>query len=189
MTALAPPRLIASTRTVEPEVCLVTADALFLAQEVSIRRAIGELLLVVRESLQLEVVFVAEIVKGRRIFKYVDTSLASPPIQVGGSNPLEDTICQRILDGRVPAFIPSVRALVAEQGLSPDHDALGVHIGVPVYMPDGRLYGMLCGFSLGGSLELDARDVKRLEMAAGAAARLLAQADGRDTGQSDPALL
>ena len=188
MTALAPPRLIASTRTVEPEVCLVTADALFLAQEVSIRRAIGELLLVVRESLRLEVVFVAEIVKGRRVFKHVSTSLDASPVQEGAGDPLEETICQRILDGRLPAVIPNVRALIAEQGLSRDHDALGAHIGVPVHMPDGRLYGMLCGFSLGGSIALDERDVRRLEMAAGTTARLLAQADGRETTQTDPAL-
>lgn len=172
-----------------PEVCLVTADAAFEANEVSIRRAIGELLLVVRESLQLEVVFVAEIVKGRRVFKHVSTSLDVSPIQEGAGNPLEETICQRILDGRLPAVIPNVRALFAEQGLSSAHVALGAHIGVPVHMPDGRLYGMLCGFSLGGSLELDERDVKRLEMAASTTARLLAQADGRDTAQTDPAMV
>jgi len=189
MNTLQTLRPAAPSKTLSSEVCLVTADAAFEAQEVSIRRAIGELLLVVRESLRLEVVFVAEIVDGQRVFRHVSTSLDVPPIQEGRGDPLEETICQRILDGRLPAIIPNVRALLAERGLTSKHDALGAHIGVPVHMPDGRLYGMLCGFSLGGSLELDERDVKRLEMAAGTTARLLAQADGRDTAQSDPAMV
>ncbi len=161
---------------------LVSADAAFLAGEVSVARAVGELLQVVRESMQLEVVFVGKIAQGRRFFSYVSSSLAKPPIEHGASNALEETICQRILDGRLPAWIPSVQAIAEGQGLSADHKALAAHIGVPVHLPDGRLYGMLCGFNLQANTTLDARDVKRLEIAATAAARLLSQADGREEG-------
>ena len=45
---------------------------------------------------------------------------------------------------------------------------------------NGTLYGMLCGFSFEACPHLDERDVRRLEMAAHATARLIAQAEGRD---------
>ena len=91
---------------------------------------------------------------------------------------MEETICQRILDGRVPAYIPSVRDIAKVQQLTAEISVLTTHIGVPVHLPDGRLYGMLCGFNLRERGALDSRDLKRMEMAASAAARLLAQADG-----------
>ncbi|WP_225784199.1 GAF domain-containing protein [Xenophilus sp. Marseille-Q4582] len=165
------------------EVQVVSADQPFPAEEVSVARAVGELLQVVRESLDLEVVFVGQITGGRRHFRHVSSAMSPAPIEVGGSHALEDTLCQRILDGRLPALIPSVRAVVRQHGLPDALQALGTHVGVPVHLPDGRLYGMLCGFNLRESAApLDARDVKRLEVAAGAAARLLAQADGSATG-------
>jgi len=46
---------------------------------------------------------------------------------------------------------------------------------------------VLCGFSFTACDHLDERDARRLEMAAGTAARLLAQAEGRDVDRSlDP---
>lgn len=161
-----------------PHLHVVSADAPFRANEVSVARAVGELLQVVRESLQLEVVFVGEITDGRRFFRHMSSALAPAPIHVGDSHALEHSLCQRILDGRLPAIIPSVREITREQGLPTAYDALAAHIGVPVHLPDGRLYGMLCGFNLRESGAFDPRDLKRLEMAAAAAARLLAQADG-----------
>ncbi|MGJ7490917.1 GAF domain-containing protein [Variovorax sp. ZT4R33] len=167
------------------ELCVVTAEASFSAAEVSVPRAIGELLQVVRELLQLDVVFIGEIVKGRRVFRYIETLLDDPQIEVGGFDRLQNTICQRILDCRLPPLIPDVRAVVHAQDLPAHFKVVGTHIGVPVRLPDGRLYGMLCGFNLGGSNKLEARDVKRLEIAASTAARLLARADGGDLGHGD----
>lgn len=157
---------------------VICADKPFRADEVSVARAVGELLQVVRESLALEVVFIGQISGGRRYFRHVSTALAPAPIAEGGSHPAEESICQRLLDGRVPALIPSVREIAQAQQFTPEVCALSSHIGVPVYLPDGRLYGTLCGFNLREGSALDERDVKRLEVAASAAARLLAQADG-----------
>lgn len=171
--------LAAVPPTAAGEVQVICADKPFRADEVSVARAVGELLQVVRESLALEVVFIGQISAGRRYFRHVSTTLAQAPIEVGGSHPVEESICQRILDGRVPALIPSVREIAHAQQLTAEASVLSTHIGVPVYLPDGRLYGTLCGFNLrDDGMPLDERDVKRLEVAAGAAARLLGQADG-----------
>lgn len=152
-------------------------------------RAIQELLRIVRDLLRLEVVFISEVVDGQRVFRYVESQAEHPRIQPGQSAPLEQTICQRILDGRLPALIPNVTAVRQEQGLPANFEDLGAHIGVPVLRVDGTLYGMLCGFNIGGGCDLNQQHVKRLELAARAAARLLAHADGREVNPIDPALV
>ena len=158
---------------------VVSADTLFHANQVSVARAIGELLQVVRETLDLEVVFIGEFSGGRRFFRHLSASMTPALIALDNSQALEYTICQRILDGRLPALIPNMRELPhAQDRLPPGTEMLTAYIGVPVHLPDGRLYGMLCGFSLLPHAPLDERALKRLEVAATAAARLLAQADG-----------
>jgi len=143
-----------------------------------LERSMGALLRLVREQLQLEAVFVGELLEDRRVFRYVDTVHAPPLIGPGQSHPLEHSLCQRILDGRMPGLVGNVSAVRVAHGLPPIYDAVGAHVGVPVRFSDGRLYGMLCGFCLKPRDDLDERDIMRLEVAARAAARLLAQADG-----------
>lgn len=165
-------------RPTEAQLQVICADAPFKASEISVARAVGELLQVVRESLDLEVVFVGEITGGRRYFRHVNATVPPAPIAEGDSHAVEATLCQRVLDGRLPPLIPNVRDIALDPALAPEIAQLTTHIGVPVHLPDGRLYGMLCGFNLRECTPLDARDVRRLEVAAQAAARLLAQADG-----------
>ena len=53
----------------------------------------------------------------------------------------------------------------------------GPGIGAPVRLADGHILGMLCFFHLEPGGQLDDRDVRRLEMAARLAARLIDGAD------------
>jgi hypothetical protein len=152
-----------------------------------LERSIGSLLRVVREQLNLEVVFVGEFVGGERVFRHVSARSKEPVIKAGQSHPLDRSICQRIVDGRVPRLMRSVAQERSRYQLPEYYEVLGGHIGVPVRFEDGSLYGVLCGFSFSECAHLDERDVRRLEMAAGAAARLLAQAEGHDVDRSlDP---
>ncbi|MDM0104486.1 GAF domain-containing protein [Variovorax sp. J22R24] len=143
-------------------------------------RCIGSLLRVVREQLNLEVVFVGEFVDQNRVFRQISAKALEAIIRPGDLHPLAESICQRIVDGRMPCLVPDVKSVRIANGLPDYYEALGAHIGVPVRFSDGSLYGVLCGFSFEPRADLDERDVKRLEMAAQATARLLAQADGRD---------
>lgn len=142
--------------------------------------SIGSLLRVVREQLKLEVVFIGEFVGASRVFRHISSNSDDPVIRPGEFHGLDETICQRIVDGRMPSLTPDVARVRAEHGLPLYYDALGGHIGVPVRFSDGTLYGMLCGFSFEACPHLDERDVRRLEMAANATARLIAQAEGRN---------
>lgn len=142
--------------------------------------SIGSLLRVVREQLKLEVVFIGEFINGSRVFRYISSRTEDAVIKPGEFHPLDETICQRIVDGRMPSLAHGVASVRAAHGLPLYYEALGGHIGVPVRFSDGTLYGMLCGFSFEACPHLDERDVRRLEMAANATARLIAQAEGRN---------
>ena len=54
---------------------------------------------------------------------------------------------------------------------------IGAGIGTPVRLADGRIHGMLCFFRHEPDGQLDERDVRRLEMSARLAARLIDGAD------------
>ncbi|MEJ8814607.1 GAF domain-containing protein [Variovorax ureilyticus] len=161
-------------------IAAITAEAYGVDGISCIERSIGGLLRIVREQIDLEVVFVGEFVEGRRIFRHVAARDDDAIIEVGQSHEIDQTICQRIVDGRMPHVIDSVAGVRTQYGLSPAYGVLGAHIGVPVRFADGGLYGVLCGFSLEARDHLGERDLKRMEMAANAAARLLAQARGLD---------
>ena len=157
----------------------VTADG-DLRDSGLIEISIGSLLRVVREQLQLEVVFIGEFVDGARVFRHIASRTEDAVIKPGEGHPLDETICQRIADGRMPCLTADVASVRSDYGLPLYYEALGAHIGVPVRLADGTLYGMLCGFSFEACPHLDERDVRRLEMAAHATARLIAQAEGRN---------
>ncbi|SEB05239.1 GAF domain-containing protein [Variovorax sp. YR216] len=169
-------------------IAAVTAEAYGVDGISAIERSIGGLLRIVREQIDLEVVFVGEFAFGRRIFRHVAARDDDAIIEVGQSHEIDKTICQRIVDGRMPNVMESVARVRMQYGLPPEYGVLGAHIGVPVRFADGGLYGVLCGFSLEARDHLGDRDVKRMEMAANAAARLIAQARGLDVDQAAEAL-
>ena len=163
-----------------PRIAAITADPIRLGGATAVERSISELLRVVREVLDLEVVFIGEFLEGRRIFRHVSATQENAIIKAGEWHALDATLCHRIAEGRFPAVAQDVRGLVDLHGLPPMFKGMGGHIGVPVRYDDGTLYGMLCGFSTKACPQLEERDLKRLEIAAQTTARLLAQAAGHD---------
>lgn len=133
----------------------------------SLDRLIEDTLLSIRRQLGMEVAFLAEIHQGERIFRYVDAADPDCPVRVGGSHPLEQTYCQRIVDGRLPALLPDATRNAEAMSL-PVTQALpvGAHLGVPVTLPDGRLYGTFCCFSRTPNACLDERDLATLRLVA-----------------------
>lgn len=109
---------------------------------------VSEALHSVRSLLGMEVAFVSEFRSGRRVFRYVDCCDEFAPIQVGGSDPVEETYCQRVIDGRLPELLPNT-VLNREARSLPITATLGigVYLGVPIRFSDGALYGTFCCFS------------------------------------------
>src|SRR6187402_2291449 len=83
------------------ELLVATADG----ADRDINTAVPEVLQLLRNRMKMDVVFVSEFVDGKRVFRHV----ANPPdrqvLPVGGSDPLEESWCQRVVDGRIPQLV------------------------------------------------------------------------------------
>lgn len=117
----------------------------------------------IRVHLGMDVAFASEFADGRRVFRHISAGERGSPIKVGGSDPLEDSYCQRVIDGRLPEFIrdaaqvPEVASLPATAALP-----VGAHLSVPLRLSDGRLYGTFCCFSFSPDPSLTGRDLATL---------------------------
>ncbi|PZV06756.1 MAG: diguanylate phosphodiesterase [Leptolyngbya sp.] len=143
----------------------------------SIDEVVLDALCAIRLYLDMEVAFVAEFAGGRRRFRYVDSSLKHPPIAVGDSDPLEQSYCQRIVDGRLPELIHDASALPAAADLVATMAMpVGAHLSVPIRLSNGQIYGTFCCFSTRPDFSLGDRDLAIMHLFADFASRQI----GRD---------
>jgi EAL domain-containing protein (putative c-di-GMP-specific phosphodiesterase class I) len=126
-----------------------------------------------REHLAMDVSFISEFSGGDRVFRVVD-SAGKSPVAVGGSDPLEASYCQRVVDGRLPELIRDAGALPAAAEL-PVTAALpvGAHMSVPLRLSDGRVYGTFCCFRHDADETLTDRDLAVLRVFADVASSYL----------------
>ncbi len=125
---------------------------------------VSEVLRTIREHLGMDVAFVSEFIDGNRQFQYVDSGIEGCPIQVGDAGPLEESFCQRVVDGRLPELIhdalenPEAQQLAVTRALP-----VRSHLSVPIYFSDGELYGTFCCFnSSSADHTLDKRDLEMM---------------------------
>jgi len=151
------------------ELLVATADE----SDAMVDRAITDVLRLLRERMQMDVVFVSEFVDGQRVFRQVAAD-ADSPVSPGGADPLEETWCQRVVDGRLPQFIadaaanPTAAALMKKLPFP-----IGTHISTPVVLDDGQVYGTLCCFSFHPKDQPNPDDLARLQLTAQLAAKKL----------------
>ncbi|MGE0496814.1 MAG: GAF domain-containing protein [Ramlibacter sp.] len=142
--------------------------------------AVPEVLRLLREHMQMDVVFVSEFTNGRRVFRHVDSAPGQAVIEAGQSDPLEQSWCQRVVDGRLPQLIHDATFLPA--GAAPASPLrIGAHLSTPVVLRDGSVYGTLCCFSFTGNPDLSQRDLKKLQYTARLTAAKI------DRGTAEPA--
>jgi diguanylate cyclase (GGDEF)-like protein/PAS domain S-box-containing protein len=135
-------------------------------------KVVTDALAVIRRHLQMDVAFISEFTEGRRVFRHVDSANGNPPIQVGGSDPLEESYCQRVIDGRLPALMPDAFDFSAALEM-PATTLVPVraHVGVPLRLQDGRIYGTFCCFSYTPNQSLNERDIQMMQVFADLTAR------------------
>ena len=123
------------------------------------------LLFNVRAVLKMDVAFVSSFVDGRRVFREV--SGESEHVKPGNSDPLEDTYCQRVVDGRIDAVIPDT-SLDSEacQLEVTERLHIGAYLSVPVVLSNGRVYGTVCCISHQPRADLGMRERDALETVA-----------------------
>ncbi|RZL68219.1 MAG: GAF domain-containing protein [Variovorax sp.] len=149
------------------ELLVATADG----GDALINDCVPEVLRLLRERLSMDVVFVSEFVDGRRVFRRVESAPDRALIAVNESAPLEESFCQRVVDGRMPALVTDVAKLSDFDQLPKTPFRVGAHLSVPVVLNDGRVYGTLCCFSQAPNDNLTRQDQKKLEMSAQLTAR------------------
>lgn len=142
--------------------------------EIQGRESLPQLLSAIRQHLQMDVAFVSEFVRGRRVFRTVDPPDPANPVQPGASDPLDESYCQRVVDGRLPELMCDARQNPIAAALPVTHALpVGAHLSVPILLADGSCYGTFCCFSYTPDQSLDARDLNMMRVFADVAARLI----------------
>ncbi|MDB5744102.1 MAG: hypothetical protein JWR68_2417 [Polaromonas sp.] len=143
---------------------VVTADN---SGDALIDNAVPEILKLLREGMSMDVAFVSEFVAGQRVFRHVDAAPEKAPIAVGGADPLERSWCQRVVDGRLPEYIPVVSADPASAELEKALPfRIGTHFSTPIVLKSGEIYGTLCCFSFFPQEAPNPIDLQRLKYTA-----------------------
>jgi HD-GYP domain-containing protein (c-di-GMP phosphodiesterase class II) len=115
----------------------------------------------VLEFLGMDVAFSSSFTGGRQVFEALAGEGAQFGVEPGGSRPLDETLCQRIVTGGLPQVIPDLQKV---DGLPADLQ--GAFVSVPIVQADGSLHGTLCAISREPREDLTTRDLPVLHMVA-----------------------
>jgi EAL domain-containing protein (putative c-di-GMP-specific phosphodiesterase class I) len=124
----------------------------------------------------MEVAYMSEFVDGRSVFREVDAPGLEHMVKPGDSQSLDDVYCRHILEGRLPELMADTAAHPLAMAMPITRAVpIGAHMSVPVRLPDGEVFGMLCCLSPSPNPSLNARDLAVMrvfaEMAAGQMAK------------------
>ena len=145
------------------EMMVATADQ----SDEQLDHTVTQVLRMLRERLNMDVVFVSEFVEGRRVFRQVASAGDQPVVEVGQSDELEASWCQRVVDGRLPRFIANAKTDPAVAELMDQlPTSIGTHISTPIVLKNGEIYGTLCSFTFSPQDNPNPDDLKTLEMTA-----------------------
>ena len=148
--------------------------------------ALGRIVALAREHLGMEVSFVAECANGMETIRVVDGPSDSFGLRPGMSIPLEETYCQRLIEGRIPNLIPDTRSEPGVRDLAATSKAgIGSYVGVPIVFSDGRTFGTLCCLSHGPDDSLRERDVRFMKLLSNLVADELEREERESTTRHD----
>ena len=149
------------------ELLVATNEASDPLVDPQVKKALG----LYREHLNMDVVFVSQFENQRRTFRVIESKPGNTLLQVGQSDPVEQSWCQHVVDGRLPQLMKDAQPYV-DSGAAPRVGIrIGTHLSTPILMKNGSVYGTLCCFSHAVESGVDTKDLQRLQ----ALARALAQ--------------
>ncbi|VXC01149.1 EAL domain-containing protein [Massilia sp. 9I] len=128
-----------------------------------------------RICLRMDVAFITEFKDGRRIFRHIAAD-GTLPVQPGHADPLAESYCQYIIDGAIPSIVddshiyPILKRLGCTEAMQ-----IRAHLGVPIWLSDGSVFGTFCCYSRSPSSTLRAVDVDGMARFASLIASMLEQ--------------
>ena len=134
---------------------------------------IAELLQTARSSLRLSVAFLSRLDGTTQHLEVVETSVPFL-FQEGYQQQQDVTLCQAILDKKIPQVIPDLTVFPEAMKLpAAKMPRLRSYVSVPVTLSDGSLYGTFCAAGLTTDRDLTKRDKALMDVLASAAAVII----------------
>jgi EAL domain-containing protein (putative c-di-GMP-specific phosphodiesterase class I) len=144
-----------------------------------VQQQVADLLLIAKRSLGLSVAFLSRLDGTTQYLEVVESSVPFL-FQEGNKQVQATSLCQAILDKKLPAVIPDLKAFPAAMKLPAARlPHIRSYVSVPVLLSDGQLYGTFCAAGLTADKGLTKRDRSLMEVLAHAAAVII-EPDVRD---------
>ncbi|MFC3099092.1 sensor domain-containing phosphodiesterase [Alteraurantiacibacter palmitatis] len=142
-----------------------------LADELLHDESLERVLAAVRGHLGVEIAFVSRYVDGgQRELTHVSTDLQLP-MGAGFREPIENSYCWHILEGRLPELIQDASDHPFAKTLAiTDFLPVGCHLNLPLRLSDGRVWGSFCAVGRQPDRSLGERDMHVLRAFASLAA-------------------
>jgi EAL domain-containing protein (putative c-di-GMP-specific phosphodiesterase class I) len=134
---------------------------------------IAELLQTAKKSLRLSVAFLSRLDGTTQHLEVVESSVPFL-FQEGYQQQQEVTLCQAVLDKKLPQVIPNLKDFPEAMKLPAARmPRLRSYVSVPVTLSDGSLYGTFCAAGLTSDKDLTTRDKALMDVLASAAAVII----------------
>lgn len=139
-----------------------------------------------RKHLNMEIVFVSQFFDGWRTIRFVDADTDRAVVNPGDAFPLSEGYCRLIVTGDLPELIPDTSAVPAAMRIEfTTAIPIGSHVGVPIRMPSGELYGTLCCFRRTPEPSLNLRDLNVVRVVADLIASQLARSSSQSAHEAE----
>jgi len=133
---------------------------------------VAELLRIAKKSLGLSMTFLSRLDGETQHLEVVESTI--PLFHDGQTQPQATSLCQAILDGKLPSVIPNIAKIPEAKRLpAARFPRLRSYVSVPVSLSDGTLYGTFCAAGFTADNELSKRDRALLEVLASATATII----------------
>lgn len=120
---------------------------------------IGRVLRAVRIHLRMDVSFISRFEGSERVIGHVDAGEPTP-VAPGDRRHQSETYCGHIVSGRLPELIRDTAEVAETARLSATRELdIGAHVGVPLLLSDGSVYGTFCCFRHAPDPTLGERDL------------------------------
>lgn len=138
-----------------------------------LQEIIGSALELARICLGMEVAFVSEFRHGLRIFRHIAAD-GFLPVRPGHADPVGNSYCQYVVDGSIPSIVDDSHIYPILKRLDcTDTLQIRAHLGVPIRLSDGSVYGTFCCYNRSPRSSLREVDADALRRFAGLIAAML----------------